>query len=388
MRGQSDASIASNHDGINSARVAIITVTLPTFHDSIDSAATPLCHSHSRVRSETMAGIGDDEGTDLVCPQCKKALYFSNSVTLRVSVACGHKLCESCVATMFSHAAGVRCPAPGCGAPVSRTDYRKPTFADGSIDRDVYVRSRVLGVYNKRRLHFETLLAYNNYLEEVEDLVFGLTHGSPGDVARIQEELDAYAKKHAREIAKVRMENAAADEAEKRRAAQEKVAAAAAQREKVALLDREAAQRRANADAIHAEEEEVLRAMELEESTHDAARRESMRALEKGPSRGVAIVGNAIALGGKRNGVRPRPVDKAIQERADKMLAAAMAASKARMEGVDANVVMEGGNYVKETYYVLKDGYSQQAKLSGGFTPRLVEVRRKREAYAGLYLNL
>ncbi len=77
-------------------------------------------------------------------------------------------------------------------------------------------------VFNRRQDEFETLLDWNNYLEEVEGLVFDIVEGSPKTRAQAEEKLRQYKEGNEAEIEENR--RVALDEAElqKRRAKMEK----------------------------------------------------------------------------------------------------------------------------------------------------------------------
>jgi CDK-activating kinase assembly factor MAT1 len=51
-----------------------------------------------------------------------------------------------------------------------KAKFRKQTFEDTLVEREVDVRRRITKLFNKRREDFKTLRAYNDYLEEVEDI--------------------------------------------------------------------------------------------------------------------------------------------------------------------------------------------------------------------------
>lgn len=58
------------------------------------------------------------------------------------------------------------------------------------MNKELVIRRRVLNTYNKRQEDFPTLRAYNDYLEEVEDMIFNLIEGV--DVAATEEKLNKY----------------------------------------------------------------------------------------------------------------------------------------------------------------------------------------------------
>jgi CDK-activating kinase assembly factor MAT1 len=167
-----------------------------------------------------------------------------------MSPICYHKMCESCVDRIFTQGPAP-CPVIGCGKTLRKNKFRKQTFEDVAVEREVDVRKRVAKTFNKRRDDFCALREYNDYLEEVEELTFSLVSGV--DVAATEAKLQAYEAAN-RELITT---NAA-------RAAAEMQAAAAASRQEVD------AARVAREFAVREAEEERREAEELKKRTLDA----------------------------------------------------------------------------------------------------------------------
>ncbi|KAL2040223.1 hypothetical protein N7G274_007126 [Stereocaulon virgatum] len=115
-----------------------------------------------------------------------------------VNPECYHKMCESCVDRIFSQGPAP-CPVAGCARTLRKQRFRKQTFEDLQIEREVDVRRRVAATFNRRESEFQTLRDYNNYLEEVETLTFNLLYNI--DVAITEAKLASYAKQNAADIA-------------------------------------------------------------------------------------------------------------------------------------------------------------------------------------------
>ena len=62
------------------------------------------------------------------------------------------------------------------------------------------MRKRVGAIFNRRQDEFETLLDWNNYLEEVESLIFDIVEGSDIQRKKAEERLRAYAEQYKDEI--------------------------------------------------------------------------------------------------------------------------------------------------------------------------------------------
>ncbi|XP_030414387.1 CDK-activating kinase assembly factor MAT1 isoform X2 [Gopherus flavomarginatus] len=126
----------------------------------------------------------DDQG----CPRCKTTKYRNPSLKLMVNV-CGHTLCESCVELLFVRGAG-NCQE--CDTPLRKSNFRVQLFEDPAIDKEVEIRKKVLKVYNKREDDFPSLTEYNDFLEEVEEIVFNLTNNV--DLENTRKKMDMYQK--------------------------------------------------------------------------------------------------------------------------------------------------------------------------------------------------
>lgn len=111
----------------------------------------------------------DEQG----CPRCKTTKYRNPSLKLLVNV-CGHSLCESCVEMLFIKGSGA---CPECGTALRRNNYRLQVFEDAFVEKEVDIRKRILKDFNKKEDDFDSLQAYNDYLEMIETIIFNLANG-------------------------------------------------------------------------------------------------------------------------------------------------------------------------------------------------------------------
>ncbi|KAI9682122.1 MAG: TFIIH/NER complex subunit [Caeruleum heppii] len=132
-----------------------------------------------------------------ICPVCKSSRYLNPNMRFLVNPECYHKMCESCVDRIFSHGPAP-CPIAGCHRTLRKQRFRKQTFEDIQVEKEVDVRKRVAQTFNRRPEEFESLLAYNNYLEEVETITFDLLNGI--DAQKTEAKLAAYAAQNAASI--------------------------------------------------------------------------------------------------------------------------------------------------------------------------------------------
>ena len=132
-----------------------------------------------------------------VCPVCKSARYMNPSLRFLVNPECYHKMCESCVDRMFSHGPAA-CPIKGCGRTLRKHRFREQTFEDIKVEREVDIRKKVGATFNRREEDFETLLAFNDYLNDVEDITFNLINGI--DLEETNKKFETYTRAHGKEI--------------------------------------------------------------------------------------------------------------------------------------------------------------------------------------------
>ncbi|KAL8729469.1 MAG: hypothetical protein Q9166_004717 [cf. Caloplaca sp. 2 TL-2023] len=148
----------------------------------------------SRNTLQNGAGPRRPGEDDDICPVCKSSRYLNPNMQFLVTEVCYHKMCESCVDRIFSLGPGP-CPIAGCARTLRKHQFHRQTFEDLKIEREVDVRRRVAETFNKQESDFETLRAYNNYLEEMEVITFNLLEGI--DVAATERKLAAYAAQNA-----------------------------------------------------------------------------------------------------------------------------------------------------------------------------------------------
>ncbi|KAF2398714.1 CDK-activating kinase assembly factor MAT1 [Trichodelitschia bisporula] len=125
---------------------------------------------HNDVPERIHPEDGDEE-----CPICHSKRYLRRDMRFLINPECYHRMCESCIDRIFSHGPAP-CPVAGCGKTLRRHRFRAPTFQDLQLEREVDIRKRVSQVFNKQEDDFDTLLDYNNYLNDVEDITHNLIH--------------------------------------------------------------------------------------------------------------------------------------------------------------------------------------------------------------------
>jgi len=122
------------------------------------------------------------------CPKCKSNEYNNRSLVMMIN-ECGHPLCQNCVENIFARNAN-RCPYDGCDRILKKNNFWEQVFDDPFIEKENYIRRRVLKTYNLMEDNFPTLKEYNDYLEHVEEIIFKLVNDE--DVASVEEEMRKY----------------------------------------------------------------------------------------------------------------------------------------------------------------------------------------------------
>ncbi|XP_012262474.1 CDK-activating kinase assembly factor MAT1 [Athalia rosae] len=133
---------------------------------------------------------------DQICPRCKTTKYRNPSLKLMVNV-CGHALCESCVDLLFLKGSGA---CPECQIPLRRTNFRVQLFEDSMVEKEVDIRKKILRDFNKKEEDFATLREYNDYLEEIESLIYNLANNI--DIIETNKRIDQYKKANKEQILK------------------------------------------------------------------------------------------------------------------------------------------------------------------------------------------
>ena len=135
------------------------------------------------------------------CPRCKTTSYRNPNLKLLVNV-CGHKLCQTCVDVLFTRPSAA---CPECSTPLRRSDFRIQQFEDAFVEREVDVRKKIVKIFNKREEDFsdfqDPLRAYNDYLEDVEVIIFNLVNKV--DVEATRKRVDKYKRDHDAAIKKI-----------------------------------------------------------------------------------------------------------------------------------------------------------------------------------------
>ncbi|ODH25753.1 hypothetical protein ACO22_05095 [Paracoccidioides brasiliensis] len=135
----------------------------------------PLRQQLCSLRIHPAEANTSDSATDPeVCPVCKSSRYLNPDMRFLINPECYHKMCES------------------------KNRFRKQTFEDIGVEREIDIRRRVMQILNRREDEFDNKLVYDNFLEQREDIIAHLVSGI--DVAKTEAQLSQYAAANAKSI--------------------------------------------------------------------------------------------------------------------------------------------------------------------------------------------
>lgn len=179
----------------------------------------------SRVSHAGLSGRppSPDSAADETCPVCKTTRYFNPDMTFRINPECYHRMCKTCVDRIFKDGPN-QCPYAGCNKTLRHRNFKEAYFADLKVQREVDIRKRVAGVFNREEHEFETLEDYNTYLEDVENLTTELVDGTPEERKAAEAKLQAEEQSHKAEIELRRKERMEGDDVRRKRLAAEQEA--------------------------------------------------------------------------------------------------------------------------------------------------------------------
>lgn len=96
-------------------------------------------------------------------------------------------------------------PCPKCSIPLRRNGFKLQQFEDASIDVEVETRKRILQDYNKTEEDFESLDEYNDYLVEIEDIIYNIVRST--NLIETKERIEQYKRENKEIIMRNRMKS-------------------------------------------------------------------------------------------------------------------------------------------------------------------------------------
>ena len=125
-----------------------------------------------------------------VCPRCRTSNYQNKSLKLLVN-ECGHEICEKCVEHLFVRGSA---PCPSCKLVLKKSAFKTKRFEDSSVEREVDIRKRILKDYNKTEDNFSSLDEFNDYLEDIEEIVLNFANNV--DIEETKRRVEQYKKEN------------------------------------------------------------------------------------------------------------------------------------------------------------------------------------------------
>ncbi|KFD48641.1 hypothetical protein M514_10496 [Trichuris suis] len=129
-----------------------------------------------------------------ICPKCKGSDYNNREFVLMVN-ECGHPLCRNCVEVVFARQSGA---CPTCSRTLRKNTFWAMQFDDPLVEIEVYFRKKLKKTFNLKEEDFPNLRAYNDYLEQFEDIIFNLVHDQ--DVEETKMAIATFVKEHEEQI--------------------------------------------------------------------------------------------------------------------------------------------------------------------------------------------
>jgi CDK-activating kinase assembly factor MAT1 len=277
-------------------------------------------------------------------------------------------MCTSCVDRLFT-SGPAPCPVAGCHKTLRKKNFRPPFFADLAVEREVDVRKRVSAIFNRRQEDFESLLDWNNYLEEVEALVFDIVEGTDAERRKAEERLRAYAEEYKEDIKEsARAEREEAEIIKKREA----VEAERAKRRRMMAVKEEEEEK---ADAVRARQEALNALARGDRDANEITMQAQMAILKKAERRRVDSESGAESLPGGKDTLTFRGLKKKIAPVEEKPYDP--------FDGLD----------LTPSRYVLQDSYENEwldgavndaRHMTGGYSLREYYSRTMFDAFSGL----
>lgn len=112
----------------------------------------------------------DGTSTSRQCPKCKTSEFQNRSLIMMLNECC-HPICQNCMENLFARNVG-QCPYKDCGRTLKKSGFWIQEFDDLRVERENFIRKRILKTFNLQEDDFENLRDYNDYLERVEDIIF------------------------------------------------------------------------------------------------------------------------------------------------------------------------------------------------------------------------
>lgn len=306
--------------------------------------------------------------SDDMCPVCKTLRYLNKDLEFLINPECYHPMCSNCVNRLFENGPN-QCPYAGCHKTLRRKGFRAAYFGDLSVEREVDIRRRVAAVFNQVEDDFETLDAYNEYLEMVENLTFDLVNGSESQRRKAEAQLGAWEAEHKADIERNRRAGERQREATRKQTAAENEAA---RQRRMDIMKQEEEERRRQAQQREEDLDSLTKAPEgtanrIILKKRGQHRKEELERSEAAALRAAAGPGGNLSIRGLKDKKRPVITDEPYDP----------------FGGVD----LEPSRYTVQDSY--KNPWLEDARIRGdhtvpGYSLQEYYARAMLEAFSGL----
>ncbi|ETO30466.1 hypothetical protein RFI_06651 [Reticulomyxa filosa] len=134
------------------------------------------------------------------CPHCNTSKLIKPDLVFLFSECCGYVLCEQCLNGAFKSNPFMHCG--NCNNKISKKSFKSESLSLQKFKTQSDARRRVNGMLNLRSTDFASQKEWDDFLERVEDLVYGLTYGNSNERSNAENELKKLQHKYETLIAK------------------------------------------------------------------------------------------------------------------------------------------------------------------------------------------
>jgi hypothetical protein len=125
---------------------------------------------------------------------------YTKQLKVNSTVHCLHKFCTECLNRLYQLERKKHFDCPACVkvTKVYEKDLKHQSRDEIEVTNDAKVRKRIKKIYNKSESDFASLREFQDYEEQVEDMIYNLAHGIDSEV--IEARLQAYQEENSHSI--------------------------------------------------------------------------------------------------------------------------------------------------------------------------------------------
>eukprot|EP01134_Creolimax_fragrantissima_P003340 CFRG3340T1 len=128
------------------------------------------------MSTKTVEDTQEDAVADFEqCPKCFRTRTLHTNMKFMVT-KCGHRICDMCMKRLLGGTGVGTCFVPGCSTTLRQNNFQDQIYEDTAVQSEVTVRQQIVAEFNKTQEDFNSLDEYNQYLEDVEDIIYNLVN--------------------------------------------------------------------------------------------------------------------------------------------------------------------------------------------------------------------